>query len=201
MTLKEANLKKNSAGAIQWPKFKPGDCYKVERNLVRRFVSIVTARGLRNYMMAENEKYVQYRILTPQEKETYVEHILDWRANPITEENVPRNPLGHVRWKCIIDDNPPQLVRIESSLTQRFGAQCGKFGYHARRIGVDDDGMILVRMLRHGEVEPISAKQYVKRDLASLPPKWIIAIHDSVCAKAKLTPLTEEQRAELMETW
>jgi hypothetical protein len=201
MQLKESEMKKNKSGIIQWPKMNPGDCFIVEKALIRRFLSIVSSRGLRSHMMSTNDENTQYMVLTPQQQASRERKQFDWRVTDLTEDAVPRNALGNVNWSEVFDDDPPEKIKIESKLAQRFVSKCSYYGHRAKRKGMDENGLVIMQLTPIGKSEPITAKQVVKRDFASLPPKWIIAIHDGIAAKAKLTPLTEEQRAELMETW
>jgi hypothetical protein len=201
MQLEESKMQRNTLGQILWPKTQPGDYFTVHRDLVRRFSSIVSQRGLRVYMVADSPEWTQYKILTPEQRINHSEKRIDWHKQPITEKNVPRKPNNGVIWSAIFDDNAPEIVRVDHSLAQKFVAKCPYYGYKARRVGIDGKGRVEIKITRIGKDEKPRAKDVVMRDLASLPWNWITVIHDSVCAKAKLTPLTEEQRAELMETW
>jgi hypothetical protein len=169
----------------------------VGKEILKRFTTYVNWIGCSALLHEISRGRYHYEIISKEQREVLTLQKFD-PSKPITRESVPRTGNGKIQWRAIFDSFAGGVVLIEPCLSPKLLSQAGRNGLSGRRVGITPEGLISLRLTRKNHGQRI--RDRILSDLSNLPDKWLIAIHDGIAAKGKIIPLTEDEKAELLNT-
>jgi len=189
--LAQKTLSTNHRGHVIWPRMEPGDHFLVDKEILKRFTTYVNWIGCSALLHKISRGLYHYEIISKEHRARLSLQKFD-TAKPITRESAPRTGNGKIQWKAVLDGFPGGDILLQPCLSAKLLSQACRHGFTCRRVGISPEGYFIVRMTRRNSGPTVRDK--ILSDLANLPDKWLVAIHDGIAAKGKITPLTKEER-------